>query len=228
VNYEEHQNLFEQFSRHIFEHVFDYTNFEFNLRLSTFKLLPCLLTSNNLRFQLYSKTNFYTFEDSNEIDFNRMLNICHRHRKPIEHPSLLSNTELYTVWYLSSKPLFMYQSNTSQIKRASDRKTNSESYADFYEKLIPNIHIEKDLIMGSMRAINKRKISLNIREDSIKSSDQTIYYYPIELIHYAPLNQLDLQLISKLPSILVRIVQLYHIEKLRKLFAENIQSYSVR
>jgi hypothetical protein len=157
-----------------------------------------------------------------------MLNICHRHRKSIEHPSLLSNTELYTVWYLPNKPLFMYQSNISQIKRASDRKTSHESYADFYEKLIPNIHIKQELIMGSMRAINKRKICLNIREDPIKSSDQTIYYYPIELLHYASLNQSDLQLISKLPSILVRLVQLYHIEKLRKLFAENIRSYPVR
>jgi hypothetical protein len=127
-----------------------------------------------------------------------MLDICHRHRKPVDHPSLLSNTELYRVWYLPNKPLVIYQqSNTSQIKRASARKTNDENYADFYEKLVPNVHIERELIMGSMRVIDKRKISLNIREDPIKSSDQTIYYYPIELLQYAPLNQYDLQLISK-------------------------------
>ena len=168
------------------------------------------------------------FKGTNEIDFNRMFNICDRHRKPVEHPLLLSNTELYTVWYLPNKPLVMYQSNASQIKRASDRKTNCESYADFYEKQVPSVRIERELTMGSMRLIDKRKISLNIREDPIKSSDHAVYYYPIELLQYAPLDQSDLQLISKLPSILVRMVQLYHIERLRKLFAENIRSYSVR
>ncbi|CAF3418735.1 unnamed protein product, partial [Rotaria sp. Silwood2] len=99
--------------------------------------------------------------------------------------------------------------------------------ADYYEEIIPNIHINKDLIMGSMKVINKRKITLNKQENSIISSDQTIYYYPIELLHYAPLNQSDFIFISKFPSILIRLVQLYHIEQLRKLFAENIQCYTV-
>lgn len=156
-----------------------------------------------------------------------MLNICHRHKQPIEHPVFLSDTELYTVWYLPAKPLCLFCSNISQVKRASDRKTNTETYADYYEKLIQNVHIEKDFIMGSMKVINKRKLALNKQEETILSSDQTIYYYPIELLHYAPLNQSDFDLISKLPNILVRIVQLYHIERLRKLFAENIKSYTV-
>jgi hypothetical protein len=156
-----------------------------------------------------------------------MLNICHRHKKPIEHPSNLSLTELYTVWYLPTKSYFIYLSNTTQIKRASDRKTTTQTYADYYHELIPNISIKKDSIMGSMKAINKIKISLNKSEDPILSSDQTVYYYPIELLHYAPLNQSDFRLISKLPTILVRIVQLYHIERLRKFFEENIQCYPV-
>jgi len=157
-----------------------------------------------------------------------MLDICHRHKQPIEHPSFLLNTELYTVWYLPTKPLFIFLSNISEIKRASDHRTHTQTYANYYEKLIPNVHIEKEFIMGSMKAINKRKIVLNQQEDLTITSDQTIYYYPIELLHYAPLNQSDYDLISKLPSILVRIVQLYHIERLRKLFAENIKSYPVR
>jgi len=157
-----------------------------------------------------------------------MLNICHRHNKSIEHPSILSNIELYTVWYLPAKPLFRQLPNVSQPKRASDRKTGTQTYADYYEKLIPNIHIQRDFVMSSLKAINKRKLSLDKQEDLIISSDQTIYYYPIELLHYAALNQTDFELISKLPSILVRIVQLYHIERLRKLFAENIKCYPVR
>ena len=65
------------------------------------------------------------------------------------------------------------------------------------------------------------------QQDAILSSNQTIYYYPVELLHYAPLNQSDFILIYKLPNILIRLVQLYHIERLRKLFAENIQCYRV-
>ena len=45
VNYSKNRHLFERFSKHIFENVFDYTTFEFNIHSSTFKLLPCLLTS---------------------------------------------------------------------------------------------------------------------------------------------------------------------------------------
>ncbi|CAF3595254.1 unnamed protein product [Rotaria sordida] len=209
INYFENKNLFEQFSRHIFENIFDNAMLEFNIRASSFKLLICLLTN------------------SNEIDFIRMLNICHRHKKSIEHPLYLSDTELYTVWYLPTKPLVIFLSNVSRIKRALDRRTTSQTYADYYEEIIPNIYINKDLIMGSMKMINKRKIILNKHEDLIISSDQTIYYYPIELLHYAPLNQSDLILISKFPSILVRLVQLHHIEQLRKLFAKNIQCYNL-
>lgn len=155
-----------------------------------------------------------------------MLTICNRHKKPVKHPSDLSTTELYTVWHLPMKSFFIYQSNISQLKRASDRKTNTQTYADYYENIIPNIN--KDFMMGSMKVINKLKLSLNKQDDGIVSSDQTIYYYPIELLHYAPLNQSDFQLISKLPMILVRLVQLYHIERLRKFFAENIQCYPVK
>lgn len=47
-DYNDNKNLFEQFSRHIFEHAFDYTILEFDIQLSSFRLLPCLLTSNIL------------------------------------------------------------------------------------------------------------------------------------------------------------------------------------
>ncbi|CAF3418745.1 unnamed protein product, partial [Rotaria sp. Silwood2] len=43
INYFENKNLFEQFSRHIFENVFDNTTVEFNIQSSSFKLLICLL-----------------------------------------------------------------------------------------------------------------------------------------------------------------------------------------
>ncbi|CAF1182266.1 unnamed protein product [Adineta steineri] len=54
INYLEKRSLFEQFSKHIFENVFEYTLFDFNIQSSTFKLLPCLLTS---------KYNYFYFQE---------------------------------------------------------------------------------------------------------------------------------------------------------------------
>jgi hypothetical protein len=45
IRYAGNEYLFERFSKHIFENVFDKTMFEFNIQASSFKLLPCLLTS---------------------------------------------------------------------------------------------------------------------------------------------------------------------------------------
>ncbi|CAF5021702.1 unnamed protein product, partial [Rotaria sp. Silwood1] len=61
----------------------------------------------------------------------------------------------------------------------------------------------------------------------ITDSESQPVYYPIEFLCYAPLNKVDLEIIYKLPSILVRISQLYRIERLRKLFADNIKYYSL-
>lgn len=226
VNYSEHQELFERFSKHIFEHAFDYTNLEFNLQSSTFKLLPCLLTGYIIHFA--KDQSSFSIVDFGEIDFHRMSEICQRYRKPVEHPALLSDTELYTVWYLSAKPLFISLSNGVPSKRASDRKANSESYAEFYTKLVPNVHIREERMMSSMKMVVRGKVGWNLEEDPIKLSDQRIFYYPIELLHYAPLNRNDFQLFSKLPPVLVRIVQIYHLEKLRRTFAEKLQIYSVK
>ena len=226
MNCAEHRELFERFSKHIFEHAFDYTNLEFNLQSSTFKLLPCLLTGCISHFAKDHPS--FSIVDFDEIDFDRMSEICRRYQQPVEHPALLSDTELYTVWNLSAKPLFISLSNGVPSKRASDRKTNSESYADFYTKLVPNVHIRGELMMGSMRMVVRGKVGWNLEEDSIKLSDQRTVYYPIELLHYAPLNRNDFQLFWKLPPILVRIVQIYHLEKLRRSFADKLHIYSVK
>lgn len=157
-----------------------------------------------------------------------MLNICQRHKKPVENPACLLENELYTIWHVPEKPFLIYLSDIAYIKLPSDRKTNTQTYANYYEKLFPNIYFEKDSILGSMKVINRKKIALNKQEESIPPADKTIHYFPVELLYYAPLNQADFELIYKLPSILVRLVQLYHIEQLRKLFAENTQCYPVR
>lgn len=58
VNYNENQDVFERFSRHIFEHVFDYSDCTFNIQQSPFKLLPCLLNSKSLTIQIHLTCNF--------------------------------------------------------------------------------------------------------------------------------------------------------------------------
>lgn len=157
-----------------------------------------------------------------------MSTICQRYKKPLKHPADLCDTELYTVSSCPTKPLYMYKKDPSSRKRATDHRSGTETYADYYEKLFPNVRIQRDSLLGSMKIINKMKLLLNIREYEILSSDQAIYYYPIEVLYYAPLNQQDFKLILMLPSILNRIVQLYHLQRLRSMLAVHLNCYPVR
>ncbi|CAF1053013.1 unnamed protein product [Adineta ricciae] len=202
IRYLENRHLFERFCRHIFENVFDFTMFEFNINASTFKLLPCLLTG------------------ANEVDFDRMSTICERYKKSLKYPSDLCDTELYSVSCSPIKLHYMYKKDPCSKKRATDHRSGTETYADYYEKLLPNVRIQRDSLLCSMKVINKMKLSLNVRQYEILSSDQTIYYYPIEVLSYAPLNKQDFELILMLPSILNRIVQLYHLQRLRTFMFE--------
>jgi hypothetical protein len=130
-------------------------------------------------------------------------------------------------------------SDHSLLKRASDEwdhkkdSENIKTYADYFEYKEPDISIRRDLYLSTMKGIKKPKI--NYLKDTSKTTKEKTndspkehIYYPIEHLHYAPLNQKDYELIYKLPSILIRISQLYRIERLRKLFADNIKCYSVR
>jgi hypothetical protein len=139
---------------------------------------------------------------------------------------------------LAKKQFYTNISDVSLLKRAGDQWEHKrpsdtvESYADYFEYIVPSINIQRNLQMATMKDF--RKLRRNYLTDSLlkkeKESNTPLtkpVYYPIELLRYAPLNQADFELIYKLPSILVRLSQLYHIEQLRKLLAESIQSYRV-
>jgi hypothetical protein len=129
----------------------------------------------------------------------------------------------------------------ASLKRTSDRwehKNKSEkikTYADYFQDKLPHINIQRDSIMAQMKPINKPRINYLYPSSSCKetteilttSSSNSCVYYPVELLHYAPVNQADWQLFYKLPSILLRITQLYWTEQLRILFASNVKTYSV-
>ncbi|CAF4363360.1 unnamed protein product [Rotaria sp. Silwood2] len=133
--------------------------------------------------------------------------------------------------------------DTVPSKRTSDLwvyKTKSETiktYADYFENKLPHISIDRDSLMATMKPTRNPRINYLYQVPTTKKNanknpttdlilDQPVYY-PIELLHYAPVNQADLKLFYKLPSILVRLTQLYWIEQLRILFASNIQTYSL-
>ncbi|CAF4697295.1 unnamed protein product [Rotaria sp. Silwood1] len=228
INIEKYKNELEEFCRYIFEEVFDDMNtglesiLKFDIEHSTFKLFPCLLKI-----------------ESNDIDYQRMATICNRKNKSILNPSELNDNELYYPWHSSKKQLYTNISDVSLLKRVTDKWGHKKpldtikNYADYFEYKVPNIYIQRDRLMATMRTFRKPKI--NYLKDSPskkeKESNSSIIiqnnYYPIEVLFYGPLNQADFELIIKLPSILVRISQLYYIEQLRKLLADNIQSYSL-
>ncbi|CAF3463043.1 unnamed protein product [Rotaria sp. Silwood1] len=224
INYEQYQNQLKDFCQYLFEYVFDDMNInkilKFDIENSTFKLLPCLLTK------------------TGDIDCNRMKIICNRKNKIIQNNSELNDTELYYPSHLPDKRLYMHISDKSLLKQASapwDQKILSENiktYADYFEYKVPNVHIRRDINLVTMRGVKKTRINylketfINIDKEITDSESQPVYY-PIEFLCYAPLNKVDLEIIYKLPSILVRISQLYRIERLRKLFADNIKYYSL-
>ena len=90
--------------------------------------------------------------------------------------------------------------------------------------------------MATVKAVNHSRMNylqpVNIENNTSKAPTNVILdnsvYYPIELLHYAPANQADSKLFSKLPSILLRLTQLHRIETLRKLFASELKNYAVR
>jgi len=164
--------------------------------------------------------------------------ICNRKTKSIENYSELNDNELYWSIRLSEKQLCMNISDHSLLKRASDlwdHEKDLESiitYADYFKSKEPNIPIRQDSYLATMKGFKRPRI--NYLKDTSKTTKEKTsdlpkeyMYFPIEYLHYAPLNQKDFELLYKLPSILVRISQLYRIEKLRKLFADKIKYYTV-
>ncbi|CAF4312506.1 unnamed protein product [Rotaria sp. Silwood2] len=227
IDLEQYKNQLKIFCRYIFEEIFDGMNtglesiLKFDMEHSTFKLFPCLL------------------KKSDDIDYQRMMKICDRKNKFVQDSSELNDNELYYPLHLSKKQLYTNISDVSLLKRVVDKWEHkrpletTESYVDYFEHKVPNIHIQRDRFMATMKTFRKPRINYLKDSPLKKEKEQNSLiitqncYYPIEVLCYAPLNQTDFELFFILPSILVRISQLYYIEQLRKLLADNIQSYSL-
>jgi len=86
-------------------------------------------------------------------------------------------------------------------------------------------NLKKRIKESSIDDFEKASSTMN---NKLNSPTTKLYDYPIGVHYYAPLDQTDFELISKLSSILVRILQLSGIEQLKQLLPDNIQPYSVQ
>jgi hypothetical protein len=166
--------------------------------------------------------------------------ICNRKDTLVQNHSELNDNELYCPSHFPDKRFYMNISDPSLLKRASDEcnhKNKEElgikTYADYFENKVKDVRIRRDSYLATMKGVKKPRInylkesSQNTKEEPNDLQKEAVYY-PIELLRYAPLNAKDFESIYRLPSILIRISQLYRIERLRKLFADNINCYPVR
>ncbi|CAF1172745.1 unnamed protein product [Adineta ricciae] len=221
INYTQHRTTLEIFCQYLFENVFKGMNInsilKFDLVNTTCKLLPCLLT------------------DNDDIDWQRMETICRRKNHPVQNFAELNESELYTTCHLEENTHYIYISDRSLLKKVSDpcdKKAGSEyvhTYADYFKNKVPDVPIRRDSYLATMKGIREPRINYlketPVADESKKSSMPQYVYYPIELLRYAPLNRRDFEMIYQFPSLIVRVLQLYRVERLRRLFAENIGTY---
>jgi hypothetical protein len=191
IDYEECGCRLEYFCQYLFEEVFDgmhtglNSTLKFDLKYSTFQLLPCLL------------------KKSGELDYQRMTSICDRKKKAGQELFELNDHEVYIRLKPPDKQFYTSASGSQKDSSKVSLKRIEKPNMDYLKKV--------------SSPTNKKQKTLSPKLERCS----------IEVLRYAPLNQTDLELIYKLPSALVRISQLYHIEQLKKLLADYNQSYSV-
>ena len=164
-----------------------------------------------------------------------MATICSRRDKSLQSPSELDEKELY---YATPREYLVYVGHPSLSKKASDAWEHKKSvdtiktYADHFEYKNAGLRVRRDFQMGTMKVtkrprLNYLKVPPALNRKETIALNQTETYYPIEVLRYASLNRADFDLIHKLPSVLLRLTQLYHAQRLQQLFGENIRCYSV-
>jgi dsRNA-specific ribonuclease len=210
----------EDFSRYIFEKVFEglvNDSMKFDVGKSECPFLPCLLTK------------------TNEIDWKRMSTICQRSTRKLIDPSELDENELFLLRHVNPSQLIAADLNPSLIKFASDRwefkrkDPTIETYADHFENKVPSIRIRRDFRLCTEKVVQKtRKFYLtpatSKENRQIEIEPKRVAHYPIELLEFAPLNQRDQTLISIFPSVFTRVVQLFHLTQLEKVFLDDENS----
>ena len=167
-----------------------------------------------------------------------MAAICDRPNRSLQDSSELIENELYYPYYVSPREYLTYISDPSLSKKVTDpwehkkRVETIKTYADYFENKLEGIRIRRDLAMGTMKIVKKPRLH-NLKEAPVSTREEKVvlnpseHYYPIEVLRYASANRADFDLIHKLPSVLLRLNQLYHLERLHQLFSKNIRCYSV-
>lgn len=165
----------------------------------------------------------------------RMATICNRRTKSLRDPSELDEKELY---YATPREYLLYVSDPSLSKKASDAWEHKKlvdtikTYADHFEYKNEGLRVRRDFRMGTMKVtkrprLNYLKVPPALNRKEIIALNQAETYYPIEVLRYASVNRADFDLIHKLPSVLLRLTQLYHVQRLQQLLGENIRCYAV-
>ncbi|CAF4133941.1 unnamed protein product, partial [Adineta steineri] len=210
IDFSQWGNLLGRFCRYIFEDVVDdmniglESNLEFDIENSTFKLLPCLLTK------------------LGHIDDKRITSILNRKYELIHHPFQLNNEELYISSKSRTKQYYKYLSIADTPKKRKLNQFNNENFPkidrnhDAYPQAQMELVKKPNINYLKFYALENKNVSAN-----------TPSYHSVEDLCYAPLNQKDLQLICRLPSIFTRIKQLYYIEQLRQFLTGGIRPYSL-
>ena len=139
----------------------------------------------------------HLFIESGELDHERMALICDRKQKSEQKLFEINNREVYVHPDLPGKHFYTSTSGTQQA--------SSKVALTRIEK--PSI----DYLKRTSSSTNKKQKTSSSRSENCS----------IEKLRYAPLNRTDLELICKLPSVLFRISQLYHMTKLEQLLAND-------
>lgn len=159
---------------------------------------------------------------------------CERETKSLESINDFSTTELYCHSQKNQDNLLVYIDDNSLVKHMSDYcdfdKQKQSTFQEYFQNQYPMMNFRKDQHLITMR--NFRRPPINFLNQQItdgtkeKANIQPIHI-PLELVGFAPLNQQELRSIYRLPSLLVRICQLYRIELLRERLSKSLKLYSV-
>lgn len=133
--------------------------------------------------------------------------ICNRKNKSIKNLSEINDQEIYIRSKIPGKHYYTIATDAFSPQQVSNlRRDSSKIVTKRIEK--PKV----DYLKKCPSSANKKQKTLPSKPDCCQIKD----------LGYAPLNQTDLKLIYKLPSVLARISQLSYIEQLRKLLATHL------
>ena len=136
---------------------------------------------------------------SGEIDFDRMESIREKKGTKIEHSLQLNQLDIYTHSLAKYRQRYEY----------CGHELSSEKQIEQFQ-----FQPTKKLTTNYLRKTSRLTVDT--------PNPRPIHVFEINHLRYAPLNKKDLELFTKLPSILARISQLNGIVLLREKIADSI------